>query len=89
MARTDQTFLSIYGRGGVRRHGRRYSFRIENDLHDPESFNEICVYNPGNLAKDATTLAQHISTVLDVEVEIVKHLADGDANYRTIWPERW
>jgi hypothetical protein len=71
-------------RGGEKRHGRVYSLRIDprNDLslHMPSDFNELRLdaWNPNNLKKDCQKVARHVARTLDVTVEIVKHLADGD-----------
>lgn len=78
-------------RGGEVRHGRVYSLRIEGDttLHHPSQFNDLGVYNPGNLAKDCRAVAQYVATALGVEVEVIKHLAGGDRTDRTYWPARY
>ena len=79
----------IFCRGGEIRHGRRYSLRINGELLMPAEFNEIGVYNPNNLSKDVNKVAQHVATALDVEVEVVKHVANEDRVDRAFWPARY
>jgi hypothetical protein len=63
---------------------------VENQLLDPEDFNEIGIYNPRNLKHGATKVAAYLAHALDTEVILVKHLATGDREegYYNAWTMR-
>jgi len=59
------------------RHGRRYSLRIDGELHAPLDFDDR-PENPNNLNRDARIVAARVAEQLGVLVEVVKHLKDED-----------
>jgi hypothetical protein len=76
---------------GKARYGRRYSLKIDGELHDPDDFNDLgwrC-YNPSNLKKDCRMVADSVAVALGVEVIIVKHLAEGDREEAFVSDCRW